>query len=370
MYNALQRDPTPDPGNRPLQFNLSWLERWSGHFHAATRLADKAFSMMDQKQDPQGWSKLLVIKSVCVYSLGELSKADAILGESLEILGAEAHGRAGIEALTVLANMCAYHHDYEKALSKLQEAMAIADRLNLVYERSHILQTLSRIELRCGTVEAAIDAAKACLAVALKHRNAVNLPYAYEVLGAALVKAGELEEARTLAAKGLVAAQFSQDRRVACHLHYVLGLSLFEEQRFHEAQAELESGLLIAAEANYHHWTRNFYLKLSHTHEALEDHRNALGYLKAYVTLQQKMFTEETERQSNDFRNRLEFRLAHSKADYERELRTRTETLNAELRDANASLRDLNARIEFNALHDALTGVGNRRIMSKFFEPA
>ncbi|MEE4012634.1 diguanylate cyclase [Roseibium sp. FZY0029] len=368
LYDALQQDPTPDPGNRPLQFNLAWLERWSGHFDAAAKLADEAFSMMDPKQDPEGWSELLVIKSVCVYSLGELSKADAILGESLEILGAGAHGPAGIEPLTVLANMCAYYHDYEKAQSKLQEAMSIADRLGLVYERSHILQTLSRTELRCGTVEAAVDAAKACLADALEHRNAVNLPYAYEVLGAALVEAGSLEEARRCAAKGLAASQFSQDQRVACHLYYVLGLSLFEEKRFDEARAELENGLLNAAGADYNHWMRSFYLKLSQTHEALEEHRSALDYLKAYVTLQKKMFTEETERQSNDFRNRMEFRLAHSKADYERELRTRTETLNAELQEANTSLRELNARIEYNALHDALTGIGNRRMMSKFFE--
>ncbi|WJS01251.1 tetratricopeptide repeat-containing diguanylate cyclase [Roseibium aggregatum] len=368
LYDALKRQPETDPGNRPLQFNLAWLERWSGHFDAAAKLADKAFSMMDPRQDPEGWSELLVIKSVCVYSLGELSQADAILGESLEILGAATHGRAGIEPLTVLANMCAYYHDYEKAQSKLQEAMDIADRLGLVYERSHILQTLSRTELRCGSPDAAVEAAKACLEDALEHRNAVNLPYAYEVLGAALVETGALKEARACAAKGLAAAQFSQDHRVACHLYYVLGLSLFEEKRYDEARAELENGLLNAAGADYHHWTRNFYLKLSQTHEALEEHRSALDYLKAYVKLQKKMFTEETERQSNDFRNRLEFRLAHSKADYERELRTRTETLNTELQEANTSLLELNAQIEFNALHDALTGVGNRRMMSKFFE--
>lgn len=49
-------------------------------------------------------------------------------------------------------------------------------------------------------------------------------------------------------------------------------------------------------------------------------------------------------------------------------MRTRTETLNTELQEANTSLLELNAQIEFNALHDALTGVGNRRMMSKFFE--
>lgn|GEM_PF-5303554 len=370
LYGALKHAPGSVSGGRPLQFNLAWLERWAGNFDAAARLADEAFRLMDHKTDPEGWSELLVIKSVCVYSLGEISLADEILGESLEILGPAAHGRAGIEPLTVLANMCAYYHDYEKARSKLDEAMAIADKLGLIFERAHILQTLSRTELRCGSVDAAMTAARSCLEDALRHRNAVNLPYAYEVLGAALVETGDLKQARDSAKKGLEAAQFSQDQRVACHLHYVLGNSLYEEKRYDEARAELEHGLLNATAADYHHWTRNFYDKLSQTHEALEEHRSALMYLKAYVKLQKKMFTEESERQSNDFRNRLEFRLARSKAAHKRQMRTKTERLNRDLSEANRALRDLNAQIEHNALHDALTGVGNRRMMARFFETA
>lgn len=368
LYSALQQSPATDPGARPIQFNLAWLERWSGHYDSALKLADTAFSRMDPDRDPEGWSELLVIKSVCVYSLGELSQADEILGESLDVLGPAVHGKAGIEPMTVLANMCAYYNDYDKAQEKLDEAMAIADRLGLDFERAHILQTLSRAELRNGNAPEAVAAGRACLESSLSHRNAVNLPYAYEVLGAALVETGELKEARRCARLGLKAAQFSQDHRVACHLYYVLGLSYLEEHRFDEARAELENGLLNAAGADYNHWTRNFYLKLSQTHEGLEEHRSALGYLKAYVELQKKLVSEETERQSNDFRNRLEFRLARSKAEYERELRTKTETLNAELQEANATLRDLNAQIEYNALHDALTGIGNRRMMARFFE--
>lgn len=368
LYRALDLSAPQSPSDRPLQFNLAWLERWSGHFDAAARLADDALNKMDLDRDPEGWSELLVIKSVCAYSLGELSLADEILGESLDVLGPAAHSRAGIEPLTVLANMCAYYNDYDKAQDKLNDAMAIADELGLVFERGHILQTLSRAELRNGKIEKAVAAGRTCLQQSLASRNAVNLPYAYEVLGAALVEAGDLQEARECAQKGLVAAQFSQDHRVACHLYYVLGLSYFEEQRFDEARADLENGLLNAAGADYHHWTRNFYLKLSHTHEALEEHRTALGYLNAYVELQKKLVAEETERASNDFRNRLEFRLAHSKADYERELRTKTEALNKELREVNETLRTLNAQIEHNALHDALTGIGNRRMMDRYFE--
>lgn len=370
LYGALKHASGRASGGRPLQFNLAWLERWAGHFDAAARLADEAFRLMDPGTDPEGWSELLVIKSVCVYSLGEISLADEILGESLEILGPAAHGRAGIEPLTVLANMCAYYHDYEKAQSKLDEAKSIADKLGLVFERAHILQTQSRMELRCGSVEAAVAAARSCLEDAIRHRNVVNLPYAYEVLGAALVETGELKQARDYARKGLKAAQFSQDHRVACHLYYVLGNSLYEEKRYDEARAELEHGLLSATAADYHHWTRNFYDKLSQTHEALEEHRSALVYLKAYVKLQKKMFTEESERQSNEFRNRLEFRLARSEAAHERQMRTRTERLNRELSEVNRALRDLYAQIEHNALHDALTGVGNRRMMARFFETA
>jgi len=359
---------TPPPGARPLQFNLAWLERWSGHYDAAMQLTEQAFAQMSPDRDPEGWSELLLIKSVCVYSLGELSLADELLGESFEVLGSAVHGEAGIEPLTVLANMCAYYNDYDKAQSKLQDAMAIADKLGRDFERAHILQTLSRSELRNGRPDAAVAAGQASLEQSLANRNAINLPYAYEVLGAALVETGEIKEARRCARKGLKAAQFSQDHRVACHLYYVLGLSYLEDRRYDEARAELESGLLNAAGADYNHWTRNFYLKLSQTHEALEEHRSALGYLKAYVELQQKLVSEETERQSNEFRNRLEFRLANSKADYERELRTKTEALNLELRVANEALRDLNAQIEHNALHDALTGIGNRRMMTRFFE--
>jgi len=368
LYAALKEGPDTAAGARPLQFNLAWLERWSGHFDAAARLADAAFAKMDPDRDPEGWSELLVIKSVCAYSLGELSLADEILGESLEVLGPAAHGRAGIEPLTVLANMCAYYNDYDKAQNKLQEAMAIADRLGLEFECGHILQTQSRSELRNGNVKTAVSVAETCLRQSLETRNAVNLPYAYEVLSAALVEAGDLEAARHHAALGLKAAQFSQDHRVACHLYYVLGLSFFEDQRFDDARAELENGLLNAAGADYHHWTRSFYLKLSQTHEALEEHRSALGYLNAYVELQKKLVAEETERRSNEFRNRLELRLANSKAEYERELRTKTEALNKELRDVNETLRALNAQIEHNALHDALTGIGNRRKMDRFFE--
>jgi len=368
LYGALKQAPTAVAGTRPLQFNLAWLERWSGHYDAAMKLTEAAFSQMSPDQDREGWSELLVIKSVCVYSLGELSLADEILGESLEILGSAVHGKAGIEPLTVLANMCTYYNDYDKAQRKLQDAMAIADKLGRDFERAHILQTLSRAELRNGRTTEAVATAEACLQQCLEHRNAVNLPYAYEVLGAALVEAGALREARHAARKGLAAAQFSQDHRVACHLYYVVGLSYFEAQRFDEARAELENGLLNAAGADYNHWTRNFYLKLSQTHEALEEHRTALGYLNAYVDLQQKLVSEETARQSNDFRNRLEFRLAHSKAEYEREVRTKTEALNKELRSANDASRDLNAQVEHNALHDALTGIGNRRMMNRFFD--
>lgn len=370
LYGALKEASPPASGTRPLHFNLAWHERWSGHYDAAQKLCDEAFAHMNPDLDPEGWSELLVIKSVCAYSLGELSLADEILGESFDVLGPAVHGPAGIEPLTVLANMCAYYNDYDKALSKLHDAMALADKLGRDFERAHILQTLSRAELRNGKAEAAVEAARACLDQSLANRNAVNLPYAYEVLGAALVATGALKEARVCARKGLKAAQFSQDHRVACHLYFVLGLSYLEDKRYDEARAELENGLLNAAGSDYNHWTRNFYEKLSETHEALEEHRTALGYLKAYVDLQKKLVSEETERQSNEFRNRLEYRLAHSKAEYEREIRTKTEALNLELRVANEALRDLNAQIEHNALHDALTGIGNRRMMDRFFEVA
>jgi diguanylate cyclase len=368
LYNRLENRQKFTHSERPLQFNLAWLERWSGNFDAAARLADQAFDLMDPEKDPEAWSELLVIKSVCVYCLGELSKADEILGESFDILGPAAHGEAGVEPLTVLANMCADYHDYDKARSKLQQAMAIAEKLDLVFERARIFQIISRAEQRCGSPEAAVAAAQSSLELSLEHRNAVCLPYAYEVLGTALAQTGDFEGARQNAKKGLSAAKASQDIRAICHLNYVLGQSYLDKKKYQEAREVLETGLRKASSVDYHHWTRNFYLKLSQTHEILQDYRTALDYLKSYMDLQSKVFTEDAERQSNDFRNRLEYRLAHSKAEYEHKVRTNTEALNGELQEANDALRELNAQIEHNALHDALTGVGNRRMLARFFE--
>lgn len=368
LSNALKSGRPAYAESRPLQFNLAWLERWSGNFEASSRYADEAFGTMDKTSDPEGWTEMLVCKAISVYSVGDTTLADELLTEGFEVLGAELDNRAGIELLSVLANFCANSGSFEEANRQLQQAAAIAEHAGLLFEPARILQVTARVALKSGEPETALKHARKCLDQSLATRNAVILPYAYETYSAAAVSTGQFQEARDAATLGLEAAGRNADIRVTCQLYHVIGRSFYREHRTQEARDAFRFGLKTAEAINYPLWTRHFLSKLSEIHEELGEYREALSYLRAFTDIQTRLYTLERERQSYALRAQLEYRLAQVAANYERKMRAKTQTLNRELRDANKSLRELNAQIEFNALHDSLTGTGNRRKMARFFD--
>lgn len=357
----------PALDGRPLAFNLSWLERWRGNFKSAGELADVAFQSMSKQSDPEGWAELLVVKAVCAYSLGDHKLADEFLKDGFETLGPHAESGAGIEVLTILATLRQYSENYDEALTHLRDALQIAEDAGLYFEPGRVLHNLCRVNCLAGNIDAALDAGRQSVEQNRSRRNAIMLPYAEEVYAGALVASGDYEEARAEAEKGLTAAVFSDDPRVTCQLHFAIGSSYLKEKRPADALKVFEQGLREATAFDYHLWIRNFHLHLSQTHEAMGTYQQALAHLKVYAEMQATQFKVEAHRQSYELRSQLEYQLARRSAEYERELRDQSVRLNTELVQANETLQMLNRRIEHNALHDALTGIGNRRMMTQYF---
>lgn len=322
---------------------------------------------MDQKTDPEGWVEMMTVKAVCSYSLGNHTKADETLNKAYDILGPAAYSGAGIEVLSILAILARYSETYDKAYEYLDQAMRIAEDPRFHFEPARILQVKSRADLDFGDISAALTSAQECIIQCIEYRNRLVLPYAYEVFCAALVASGEFEEARFNAEKGIAAAVFTEDTRVTCQLHYEIGKSYLKENKPDLAIAAFNTGLSQARAVDYLLWIRNFHLQLSRTHELNGAYKEALDHLKIYTDMQAEQFNREAQRQSNELRSQLELQLARRSATYERQLRDQSETLNKELVHANAALRDLNEQMQFNSLHDALTSVGNRRMMQRFF---
>lgn len=354
-------------GDRPLEFNLAWLERWSGKFDTSNSFADKALEVMDKDADPEGWVEIMTVKAVCAYSLGNHNLADEILKEAYDILGPAAHSSAGIEVLSILAILARYSQTYDKAHDYLDQALRIAEDSNLIFQPARILQVKSRAEFAAGDFAAALSSAQECVIQSIERRNRLILPYAYEVHCAALVACGDYEGARSNAEKGIAAAVVTEDVRVTCQLHYEIGNSYLKEHKPDQAITAFNTGLAQAQAVDYHLWVRNFHLQLSRTHELNGDHQKALRHLKIYTDMQAEQFNREAQKRSRQLRGELEMQLAQRSATYERQLRDHSEKLNKELVHANAALRDLNEQMQHNSLHDALTGVGNRRMMNRFF---
>ncbi|CTQ54375.1 Cyclic di-GMP phosphodiesterase Gmr [Roseibium album] len=352
---------------RPLELNLAWIERWAGNFTSAVKFADEASPKIDKTHDPEGWAELLVIKSVCAYSLDDHHLADEIVKEGFDVLGSSIDCGVGSDLLVTLATLSLYAGRFGVARDHLYHALRIAEHIGLPFEQARVRHNLSRAELRAGDISSALQSGKTSIDKAVEYRNTVILPYAYEVYAAALVEDGRTDMARTVAHKGLMAAKQSEDTRVACQLHFVIGNSFLKEKELAKARAALSQGLEKAESTQYHLWARNFHLHLSQTLESMDNHKEALRHLKIFTDLQARLFNLKSQLKSSVLRSQLEYRLARHTAAFEQQLRDKTEQLNLELVSANQALRDLNAKVEYNALHDDLTGVGNRRMMSRFF---
>jgi len=368
LYTRLETPGSIPAGRRPLQFNLAWLERWSGEFETAARLADEAFAVMDRVSDPEGWTELLVCKSLSVYSLGNTTLADELITQGFETLHSDIDSKAGIELLAILANFCANSGSFEEAERQLRQAMTFAEHAGLYFEPARLLQVISRVALKKGDIRSALDTARKCIDSARATRNAVILPYAYETCCAAAVSNGQYDYARGIAHLGLKAARLTGDSRVTCQLYHVMGRSYMKERNLGEALLAFQSGLKVAESLNYPLWTRHFHTKLSDLHEELGNYKEALSSLRAYTKIQTKLYTLERARHSYALRSQLEYRLAQQSADQERQIRARAQAQNRQLKEANDALRQLNAKAEFSALHDALTGAGNRRKLARFFQ--
>ncbi|MTI04442.1 GGDEF domain-containing protein [Roseibium denhamense] len=353
---------------RPLNFNLAWLERWSGGFEKAAQRAEMALSGMNKTADPKGWVEMLACRAMAVYSLGDTIKADELITAGFDLLDGDIENRAGIELLTILANFSANSGSFDEAERQLQHALAIATNAKMTFEPARVLQVVARVALKSGDFDKALASGRRCIDEALATRNAVILPYGYEMYCAAALALGSDVDIRSEAEKGLRAAAFTQDMRITCQIQHVIGRSYFKENQLELACRTLEDGLATANRANYPLWMRNFQQKLAEIYEQLGNIPRAYSHLKAYTQIQTKLFTLDQERQSHVLRRQLEYRLARQSADYEREIREKTVALNTELQQANAALKELNAQVAYTADHDDLTGLGNRRKLARFFE--
>lgn len=345
---------------------LAWHARWTGEFCDAVHRGRQALDQLDTGDDASARAHVLSTLAVVSYGRGDHASAHRLVAEGFDLLDGLSAPEASIDLFVTLSTLHQYSRDFDKSLEYLDRAAEIARQNHLPAEVARILHNRSRSCHRSEDYAEAERLARDALKLAVSTRNVVIEPYALEVLASAQMARGDPVSALTALVRGEQLADRVDDVRAKCQLLHLAGDCHLKNGDLDEALACFLRGKVFLDSVGYPLWQRNFFLSLSRTCEQMGRDREALDYLKKYCAVQDRMFSEESERLSAEVRATTEYQSARREARIERNLRAEMECVNIELLKAHETLLQTHRIIEHNSLHDSLTDIPNRRYVESF----
>lgn len=229
-------------------------------------------------------------------------------------------------------NNLGYSHlmlgEYEQAAERLEEAIGIARNLGGRHVEAYCLSNLAKLQDRLGHPAAALDWRQQALA---QSREVGNQSLEAELL-------------------------------------MLLGGTHRQLQQFEEAGGVLHQAMTIHERLGEQKGIAQVWLGLSEVAEAQQDLGAALEYHKRYREAERAVLVEEAERSARLLSARVEMEAARRETQMHREEKVKLAQAYDALRKADAERQELLARLEHQAHHDSLTGLGNRRAFDLAFD--
>lgn len=346
-----------------LSLHVGFAHLHLGHDSAALAAAERAAFLAEQSEDLVWQSRALVCRGLVHHAIGHVEDAVDQLRRAVE-LRREADDTAGTAEVlnhlgTVYTGMSQFGPEAAAVLSesrRLWQAEGDSDQAAVAQVNLARAFVVTGRRIAAQNPRGAVAAARRALAFAeqaVEEADAAGLTrFAIDarlaVVGAQVL-AGDLAAAgRTLAAAAAMVERFpTRSGRLSVHRERARWLVLVG--RHDEAVAEVHEGLALCETLDRPAERVDLLESLVSAHEGRGDLESALSTLHELHDLTVRLAEEVAERRSALLSSRMEVERAQRTAESERR--------------RAAALEERNARLAWEATHDALTGLANRRVL-------
>ncbi|MDD9717872.1 tetratricopeptide repeat protein [Dinoroseobacter sp. PD6] len=261
---------------------LAWQAKWRGDFEATASFCLQA----KQRVDPTAARAILVdvysLLGVIHYSAGRRDFAGRMVQRGLNLLDESVPAEGHVDIHITRSTILRYRGRMEEARQALEVAWDHASGA----EKARVEHNIARAHIHDSAAAKAAQHAETALELGRRFNSRVILPYALEVLGAALIQQGAADKALPHLEEGLALARTEGDRRACCqilkesgHAHHLLGNP-------QGALDHLTEGQAIAKEMGYPLWLTAFSEALGAIYEEAGEYQKAALAYKEVVALQ------------------------------------------------------------------------------------
>ncbi len=264
---------------------LAWQAKWRGDFDESLSDCLAVESLLPEAGFPTARSDIYSILGVIYYSRSRLDLANCAVDRGFFLMNnreTEEDIPTLIDLLTTRASIQRYSGEKARAGITLGRAHELADGA----ESARVCHNVARWLLADEDQGKALDLAEQALDDAVKFKNRVILPYAYEVAGACLSSLHQTERASVYFKQGLDVAEEDGDRRAQCQLLEQFGRMELRRGNVEAARHLFDKGAKIARDMGYSLWQKTFALGLADVHEQLGNLKTALEQHKLAWRLQ------------------------------------------------------------------------------------
>lgn len=282
----MQEQSDADPLARACALRtLAWQAKWRGDFESTAALCLRAKQGVDRQAARHILVDVYSLLGVVHYSSGRRDFASRMVQRGFDLLNERVPAEAQVDLHTTYATILRYRGRTNEARHALQTALDLSTGC----ERARVEHNIARGQNHDGDFNDAAKRAESALDLARESGNRVILPYTLEVLGTAYIAQERFDDAIAALDEGLVVAQEDNDRRAACQILNQSGIAHQRVGSSDIAYDLLLKGQAIARDMRYPIWIKSFSHSLAEVHEARGDYERATEAYKEVVTLQNAM---------------------------------------------------------------------------------
>lgn len=286
---ALDLGSADDPACSPIAAaslrTLAWQAKWRGDFDATAAFCMRAKKRAGRTEARHVLAEIYSLLGVVHYSAGRRDIAAKVVRRGFDLLDASAPAETHVDLCVTRSTILRYRGRLTEAREVLETARAHAEGTEI----ARVDHNTARMLNHEGAYAEAAVMARASLDRAQAAGARVLLPYVHEVLGTALIRLGDLEEAAETLGLGLGYARADADLRAQCQILNQAGIAASRMNRPAEARDALTEGFALANRMGYSLWKRAFAVALGGLHEDQGDFRAATSAYKTALELQEKI---------------------------------------------------------------------------------